>query len=429
MWDSMGKVNAAANVVTLKIVYFGAGGVGKTTNLERLQTRASEVRPGELVVKDDGGDRTLMFEWTPVTAGKVASYDVRIEVHAIAGKAKNESTKRKLLRDADGIVFVLDSSPAQLGENRTAWGELSDHLSSLGLARERVPLVIQLNKRDMPNAMNGDDLRARLGMGGFPVVEAVAKGGAGVGPTLLDITRRALRRMSDPAYTNGEPMSAVEISRLDATALPDAFTACGLLPRRASRPMQGVGAAEEISVTAVSRRYDSPSPPKALPPRDSVVRATPQKEMPTQKLQAATLIATLSREMANQPPAPTAKQSAEMATPVATAGPPRRESAATKAIDSERPTSPPPSAHPASQERELGGDDPERIRDLVVESEARVMARLAQIEDQIAELRGLVTHVAEQLRRVSTAPPVSEQRVVHLVKDAIGALEQQLKAK
>jgi signal recognition particle receptor subunit beta len=458
----MGKVESSGRVVTLKIVYVGAAGVGKTTNLERVKSRTSDERPGELVAQDDEGDRTLMLEWMPVKAGKGFGYDLRLQIFAIPGVAKNESTKKKLLRDADGIVFVLDSDPAKLGANRTAWGELSDHLSALGLARERVPLVIQLNKRDLPNAMNGDDLRARLGMGGYPVVEAVAKGTAGVGPTLLDVTRRALRTLSDPECSDGEPLSVVEISRLESSVLPDAFTACGLLPRRVVRTTPGPIAAEEIAVFKVDRRHDSPTVPKELPPKEST---------PSQRLQAALRTATPHSPM--QPR--TASQEAMLqkgSTPVPQRSPvqsshaPAREhvtaperpavlqnpQSADRIPDPDRPTSrppgsvssgslaaamaplrsPPPASPPAhaSEERELAqAQDPARLRDMVVESEARVMAKLAQVEDQIAELRGLLLNVADQVRRVSTVPPVSEQRVVHLVRDALDQLELKPKAK
>ena len=199
-----------------------------------------------------------MFDWTPVRAGHGSAYDVRLQVYAVPGRPKQESTKRRLLRDADGIVFVLDSGPDKLSENRAAWTELSDHLAALGLPRDRIPLVIQLNKRDLPNAMNGDDLRGRLGMSGLPVVEAAAKGSAGVGATLLDIARRAVRTLSDPARTGGgEPLSPGEISRIESTALPEAFAASGLLVRRARNTPVGV-AAEEVGAASSHRSHDSP---------------------------------------------------------------------------------------------------------------------------------------------------------------------------
>jgi hypothetical protein len=548
----MGKVSDSARIVSLKIVYFGAAGVGKTTNLERLRSRTtSESRPSDLISLDHEGDKTLMFDWTPIRAGHGASYDVRLQVYAVPGKPKQESTKRRLLRDADGIVFILDSGPDKLSENRAAWLELSDHLQALGLSRERIPLVIQLNKRDLPNAMHGDDLRARLGMGGFPIVEAVAKGSAGVGATLLDITRRAVRTLADAGRTGGgEPLSLADISRIESTALPDAFAASGLLARR-PKHTPGPVAAEEVAAASSHRSHDSarmdprseatPSRSKSSEPKSEpraiegrpveklaaqaigaepravtaplaaaviaagtsapaptlgsghTVHATstksgPPKEHATQRLMPAALVSLPRIESGNfAPPArperavplftPLSPGALDRAVPEEAIGLPLVDAqgpgrgvhlAATAAAPALRPRHTP---HPASETRGLdeagsvasAGSDGSEIRKveprqsepetlspprvteeslrddrsepslstsesadmakIVRESEARVMARLTQVEEQIADLRGLLLQVSEQVRRVSSAPPESEARLTKLVREALGQIE------
>lgn len=444
----MGKVSDSARIVSLKIVYFGAAGVGKTTNLERLRAKTStnqESHPSDLVSLDNDGDNTLMFDWTPIRAGHGASYDVRLQVYAIPGKPKQESTKRRLLRDADGIVFVLDSGPDKLAANRTAWQELSEHLQALGLSRDRVPLVIQLNKRDLPNAMQGDDLRARLGMGGYPIVEAVAKGAAGVGPTLLDITRRALRSLSDVTRTGGgEPLTAAEISRIESAALPEAFAACGLLPRRVKHT-PGSAAAEEVTASA-HRSHDSPRPPTSsdAPPKPrsdpADNRGTGPKEHATKRLMPAALLALPRVESAtNFTPAPKAEHRPTALSPGAS-----RQAVPEEAIglpligthaepsgsdirkldlaDHEKSTVTPPKVKVVDLSDESTAEAQEMAK-TVRESETRVMARLTQVEEQLADLRGLLLQVSEQVRRVSTAPPESEARLTKLVREAMSQVE------
>ncbi len=502
----MGKVSDSARIVSLKIVYFGAAGVGKTTNLETLRARTStEARPTDLISLDHDGDRTLMFDWTPIRAGHGAAYDVRLQVYAVPGKPKQDTTKRRLLRDADGIVFILDSGPDKLGENRTAWAELSEHLQALGLSRDRVPLVIQLNKRDLPNAMHGDDLRARLGMGGFPIVEAVAKGAAGVGPTLLDITRRAIRTLGDVTRTGGgEPLSAAEISRIESIALPEAFGACGLLPRRVKHT-PGPVAAEEFAASSSHRSHDSPraekrgsdpspskprSEPRAQPiseprviekphenaPEKGARKGTGPTEHATQRLMPAALL-TLPRSdsLINLTPAPRAERhDRPLLTPLSLGG--SREAVPEEAIglplvgghaaglnaaalaqaqpalqptlqptglvdppkegsdirmvnrkERDKTTVTPPKVRVEDLREEMG--EAAAMTKIVRESEARVMARLGQVEEQIADLRGLLLQVSEQVRRVSTTPPESEARMTKLVRDALGQVELTLKVK
>jgi signal recognition particle receptor subunit beta len=489
----MGKVSDSARLVSLKIVYFGAAGVGKTTNLERLRSKTStEAHPSDLISLDHEGDRTLMFDWTPLRAGHGAAYDVRLQVYAVPGKPKQESTKRRLLRDADGIVFILDSGPDKLGENRTAWQELSEHLQALGLNRDRVPLVIQLNKRDLPHAMQGDDLRARLGMGGYPIVEAVAKGAAGVGATLLDITRRAIRTLSDVSRTGGgEPLSLAEISRIESTGLPEAFSACGLLPRRVKHT-PGPVAAEEFGASSSHRSHDSPraasgsdaapSKPRSEPrpiDREAGKKATGPAEHATQRLMPAALLKLPHIDSAtNFTPAPRAERhdrplltplspgGSRAAVPEEAVGLPLVGAHTAAGLDAgntaladqqSQPTLQPSGLveppKDGSDIRRVGRAAPDKstvtpprvkvtdLRDTdetpeaeemaktVRESEARVMARLAQVEEQIADLRGLLLQVSEQVRRVSTAPPESEARLTKLVRDALGQVELTMKVK
>lgn len=495
----MGKVSDSARIVSLKIVYFGAAGVGKTTNLERLRAKTTtEARPSDLISLDHEGDKTLMFDWTPIRAGHGSAYDVRLQVYAVPGKPKHESTKRRLLRDADGIVFILDSGPDKLAENRTAWQELSEHLTALGLSRDRVPLVIQLNKRDLSNAMNGDDLRARLGMGGYPVVEAVAKGAAGVGATLLDITRRALRTLGDASRTGGgEPLQLAEMSRMESTALPEAFGACGLLPRRVKHTPAGPVAAEEVALSS-HRSHDSPrlkdsdaapSKPRSEPravdkpaEKGPEKKLTGPKEHATQRLMPAALV-NLPRvdSTANFTPAPKAERhdrplltplspgGARVAVPEEAQGLPlvgahTALGLGATALDSQPTLQPTPLAESngdqgsdirrvdprrdlekstvtppkvkvidlRNDERDDGGDAPatDEMAKLVRESEARVMARLAQVEEQLSDLRGLLLQVSEQVRRVSTTPPAdSEARLTKMVRDVLGEVELTLKVK
>ena len=137
--------------ITLKLVYYGPPLSGKTTNLKALHARVEEWNRGRLMTLDTRDDRTLFFDLLPIFF-RVSGLSFRMKVYTVPGQPMHDATRRVVLQGCDGVVFVADSSPAQIDANHVAWLGLARHLGNLGL--ERIPVIVQYNKRDLPDALD-----------------------------------------------------------------------------------------------------------------------------------------------------------------------------------------------------------------------------------------------------------------------------------
>jgi signal recognition particle receptor subunit beta len=172
--------------ITLKLVYYGPPLSGKTTNLKALHGRVEELNRGRLMMLDTRDDRTLFFDLLPIFF-KTSGLSFRLKVYTVPGQPMHEATRRVVLQGTDGVVFVADSAPAQIDANRAAWQGLVKHLGNLGL--ERIPVVVQYNKRDLPDAMPLETCD-RFGNDARDVSGAQALAGTGVLPTFFDLLDR-----------------------------------------------------------------------------------------------------------------------------------------------------------------------------------------------------------------------------------------------
>jgi len=209
----MPLVNATARTLQLKIVYYGPGLSGKTTNLEQLAHLLAAERVGDLMSLDTTGDRTLFFDWMPVELGKIKGFDVKIQLFTVPGQVRYNHTRKQVLTGVDGVVFVADSQEEAVEQNRYSFANLRENLAEQGVDLEDIPLVIQWNKRDMPTARPTAELAARLNLEGYPQVEAVAARGTGIRETLRAIAQVTLvqvRALLDgaPPPTQSERMEA-----------------------------------------------------------------------------------------------------------------------------------------------------------------------------------------------------------------------------
>ncbi len=176
----------------LKVVYYGPPLAGKTTNLEQLQRMIDERHRSQLVSLDTHGDRTLYFDLMQVSLGRVGGLTPRVSLYTVPGQPRYERVRHIVLRGADGVVFVADSAPKRLAENVQSWRQMHQQLASLRLSR--IPIVIQANKRDLPDALPLDTLRRALAPKQaspqeFPyrIIEARAREGIGVRETFMAI--------------------------------------------------------------------------------------------------------------------------------------------------------------------------------------------------------------------------------------------------
>ena len=179
----MAIVDFAERQLTLKLVYYGPPLSGKTSNLRALHDKVDKLNRGRLMALDTRDDRTLFFDLLPIFF-RTSSFSFRIKVYTVPGQPVHEATRKVVLTGADGVVFVADSSPDQREANRVAWQNLVGNLHALGL--ERVPIVLQYNKRDLPDRVPLADCD-RFGAPQRAIVEATACSGEGVIPTFFDL--------------------------------------------------------------------------------------------------------------------------------------------------------------------------------------------------------------------------------------------------
>ncbi len=185
----MALLNHAKKELSAKIVYYGPGLSGKTTNLEWIHKKLAPDKRGKLISLETKTDRTLFFDFLPVQIGEICGFRTRFNVYTVPGQIFYNETRRMVLKGVDGIVFVADSQKEMANENLENLKNLAENLRSIGKELSKIPLVLQFNKRDLPNILSVDEMNRLLNAPGLPFFEAVAVKGEGVLTTLTRITR------------------------------------------------------------------------------------------------------------------------------------------------------------------------------------------------------------------------------------------------
>jgi len=192
----MSLVNHSTKEITAKIVYYGPGRCGKTTNLQYVFSRLPEERRGKIVSLATEKDRTLFFDFLPLDVGPISGFQTRFQLYTVPGQVYYNATRRLVLQGADGVVFVADSQRSLMGENRESLDNLRDNLSSWGMTLEELPLVFQYNKRDLPDIALPSEIARLLEVGSRPAFEGVAVQGRGVLDTLRAIGFMVMQRLA-----------------------------------------------------------------------------------------------------------------------------------------------------------------------------------------------------------------------------------------
>jgi len=196
----MPLIDHARREVTLKVVYYGAGLGGKTTNLETIYERTRPEYRGKLVSVKTEAERTLFLDFLPMELGTFRGYSVRLHVLSVPGQIAQDSTRQLVLRHVDGVVLVIDSQVAATEGNNFSIRNLDYNLRLHGVDPDRVPLVVQYNKRDLVGVMNLDGLRETIGVPeGVSEIEASAREGWGVFETVKAIVRECMHQLGDPS--------------------------------------------------------------------------------------------------------------------------------------------------------------------------------------------------------------------------------------
>ena len=197
----MSLVNFTTREITCKIVYYGPGRSGKTTNLHYIYGRVPESRRGRMVSLATQTDRTLFFDFLPIDLGQISGFTTRFQLYTVPGQVYYNATRRLVLQGADGVVFVADSQARQLDENLESLQNLQANLLEHGVDIRTMPLVLQYNKQDLPRelVLQPIELDDALNFRSVPSFTADALHGNGVFETLKSITELVLRRLAQGA--------------------------------------------------------------------------------------------------------------------------------------------------------------------------------------------------------------------------------------
>ena len=187
--------NYATKEITAKIVYYGPGLCGKTTNLQFIYDSLPSNNKSKMLSLATKTDRTLFFDFLPLDLGKIRGMRTKLQLYTVPGQVYYNSTRQLVLKGADGIVFVADSQDFALDANLESLQNLEDNLKRQGIRLREMPMVIQCNKRDLPNAMPVAEMNAEINKLGAPTYESVATTGLGVEETLKGITQLVLAHL------------------------------------------------------------------------------------------------------------------------------------------------------------------------------------------------------------------------------------------
>jgi signal recognition particle receptor subunit beta len=188
-------INFAAREINCKIVYYGAGLGGKTTNLQVIYQKTADQQKGKMISLATETERTLFFDFLPLDLGSVRGFKTRIHLYTVPGQVFYDASRKLILRGVDGIVFVADSQEQRMDANVEALENLMSNLKEHGYDFNKIPYVLQLNKRDLPNILPVDMLGTELRKKNEPIVEAVAFQGVGVFETLKEIAKQVLTEL------------------------------------------------------------------------------------------------------------------------------------------------------------------------------------------------------------------------------------------
>jgi signal recognition particle receptor subunit beta len=190
----MALINYATREINVKIVYYGPGLGGKTTNLRWIYGKLNQNTKGKMITLATEMDRTLFFDFLPVDLGRVRGFQTRFHLYTVPGQVFYNASRRIILRGADGIVFVADSQRERRGDNADSLNNLKENLATFNLRLSDTPYVMQYNKRDLPNLMTVAEMEALLNPERVAYFESVATQGIGIFETLKEIAKTVIRK-------------------------------------------------------------------------------------------------------------------------------------------------------------------------------------------------------------------------------------------
>lgn len=188
----MSFVNYHTKEINCKIVYYGPGLGGKTTNIQYVYQKTTSTTKGQMVTLNTENERTLFFDFLPLDLGTIRGFKTRFHLYTVPGQVFYEASRKLILRGVDGVVFVADSQVEKMEANIESFQSLEKNLTEQGYDINKLPIVIQWNKRDLPNIVPVQEMQRRLNKYDFPSFEAIATKGDGVFETLKMISKMVL---------------------------------------------------------------------------------------------------------------------------------------------------------------------------------------------------------------------------------------------
>ena len=191
----MSFINYMAREINCKIVYYGPGLCGKTTNLQYIYERTNPDAKGKMISLATETERTLFFDFLPLSLGEIRGFKTRFHLYTVPGQVFYDASRKLILKGVDGVIFVADSQIERLEANQESVDNLRINLAEQGYALEKLPYVVQYNKRDLPNIVEVEELRPLINPTGVPDFEARARTGQGVFETLKAVSKLVLTEL------------------------------------------------------------------------------------------------------------------------------------------------------------------------------------------------------------------------------------------
>jgi mutual gliding-motility protein MglA len=191
----MSFINYSSREINCKIVYYGPGLCGKTTNLQYVYARTSPEAKGKMISLATETERTLFFDFLPLSLGEIRGFKTRFHLYTVPGQVFYDASRKLILKGVDGVVFVADSQIERMEANLESVENLRINLSEQGYDLNRIPYVVQYNKRDLPNVATVDELHRLINPRGVPEFQAIAPTGVGVFDTLKQVAKLVLTEL------------------------------------------------------------------------------------------------------------------------------------------------------------------------------------------------------------------------------------------
>jgi len=188
-------INYSSREISCKIVYYGPGLCGKTTNLQYIYAKTNPEAKGKMISLATETDRTLFFDFLPLALAEIRGFKTRFHLYTVPGQVFYDASRKLILKGVDGVVFVADSQVERMEANLESVDNLRENLAEQGYDLDKVPYVVQYNKRDLPNVISVDELRQMINPAGVPEFQAIAPTGVGVFDTLKAVAKLVLTEL------------------------------------------------------------------------------------------------------------------------------------------------------------------------------------------------------------------------------------------